>query len=211
MTISVIVGVVISLYHSKEANINNLLLNIPILCFCLGFVIYRGVKSQKHSFESIQLITDNETLTRLQFSKPSIIIRYDDITSIEKSNDGYLIIKSNNSNGKLIIPSQIENIIELEIILNNIIQVKSKPRYQLVNYKALGTIMMAIIMMICVYLSDNKIIVGISGLGIVVLMAYAFYQLRTNKSIDDKSKLTSWILLIVIASVIGILYDKLIS
>ena len=63
--------------------------------------------------------------------------------------------------------------------------------------------------MLCVYALNNKIIVGIAGVTLVVLMTWSFIKIRRSKNVDIKTKKSMWWILIVLASVIAVMFFKL--
>jgi hypothetical protein len=210
MALAIVGGIAITAYNLKDDDVNIWPFFIPIVCLSVGFGLYRGLRRQKASFESYQLIVDDEMLTRHQFNTQTIIMRYEDIITIEKISNGDFVVKANNYNSKLIIPAQVENYAELELLLNSIKTITPKPASSLLKYASLGATLMMVILMVCVYVSDNKIIVGTSGVFVAALMIYGFYEVQTNKNIDLKTKRSSWFIIIVLISMIAIVYHKLI-
>ena len=63
--------------------------------------------------------------------------------------------------------------------------------------------------MAAVYISKNKLIVGISGSIALLFMGYSFFKIQGSKNIDKKIKTTMWWLLVVCASIIAVMYFKL--
>ena len=64
-------------------------------------------------------------------------------------------------------------------------------------------------LMASVYLSTNKMIVGITGVILIAFLGYSFYEVRRNKNIDEKTKKGMWWLILVLFSIIGTMYFKL--
>jgi hypothetical protein len=60
-----------------------------------------------------------------------------------------------------------------------------------------------------VYLSNNKIVVGVSGIALTAFMVWAFYKIQTSQEIDGRIKRKSYWILLVIVSVSAIIYYKI--
>ena len=63
--------------------------------------------------------------------------------------------------------------------------------------------------MAAVYMSKDKIIVGVSGTVLVVVLGYSFFEVQRSKNVDSKTKKGMWWLILVIASIVGAMYYKL--
>jgi hypothetical protein len=64
-------------------------------------------------------------------------------------------------------------------------------------------------LMVIVYISTNKLLVGVSGLLLTIFLTWALLKLWANKNLDNKSKGRLWVALIVLASVIAVTILKL--
>ncbi|MFH6945596.1 hypothetical protein [Flavobacterium sp. FlaQc-50] len=182
---------------------------IPIFLFSLGYGLFIGLKRQKLLFESYKLVFLESTVTREQHNTPTINIQFDDIKSIIKNKNGSYTISGKTSIGNILIPSQIEDCENLEMLFSKIkpIEELSQPTFE-EKYTTLITVF-TLICMAVVYVSFDKILVGTCGLIVTILLIRSFFQIRKNKNIDNKTKRSSYYVLLVIASIIAVTIMKI--
>ena len=205
------VGITISTINSKqkEDDVNVLPIVIPIAVLALGFGLYRGVKRQKALFESYTLTITNNLVTREQLNTPTISIYFNDIREIAKHKNGSFTIKGKETVDLIGIPAQIDKYLQIEAALQHIkpIVVKDKVSF-MEKYQSLTGLLTAGLML-CVYTINNKIIVGMTGSALVALMVWSFIKIRSSKNVDSKTKRSVWWVVLVLASVIGVMVFKL--
>ncbi len=205
------VGITISTINSKqkENDVNVLPIVIPMAVLALGFGLYRGVNRQKALFESYTLTITNNLITREQLNTPTISIYFNDIKEIAKHKNGSITIKGKETVDLIGIPVQIDDYLQLETALQQIqpIVVKDKVSF-MEKYQSL-TGLVTVGLMLCVYTVNNKIIVALTGSVLVALMVWSFIKIRSSKNIDSKTKRSVWLVIIVLASVIAVMFFKL--
>lgn len=184
---------------------------IPIALGALVFGLFSGIKRQKKIFESYTLTIDNDGITRKQDNTPSITITTSEIREIIKYRNGSFLVKGNSPKDSIIIPSQIEERDKLEKILSEIKEISTKQNEALAkNFQGLLTLI-TLVLMGALYLSKNKMIVGISGTVLLSILGYSFFEIRRNKNIDNKSKKGIWALVLTTIAILGIMYYKLLG
>ncbi|WP_448698466.1 hypothetical protein ACFGVR_16625 [Mucilaginibacter sp. AW1-3] len=209
LPILLIACAIISLPHDKT-EVNVMPYTVGLLAVVLVYSVFRAVNRQKLMFESYVLkITDN-TLIREQLNMPITTITYTDIDQILKSKNGAIVIKATSSKNNIYIPAQIDNSAELEAILTRIkgftVKTGNTALKLYLNYAA---VLMSLVGMVCIYTVDNKIVVGISGAITIVMMIRGIYVIRTNKNIDEKTRRSLGLFIIVLLSIIATVYFKL--
>lgn len=207
-----IVGGIIICYvnmSKQESDMTVLLFIIPILLVSTIFGFNRAIKRQMEILESFVITIDDNTITREQYNTPTIIISNVDVSKIIKKSNGSFTIKGNSNVNVIGIPSQIDDYDKLEKLLSEIKQISTKSREAFLQ-KISGILsILTIGLMAAIYISKNKIIVGISGTILLVVLGYSFFELQRSKNIDRKTKNALWVLIPVTASIIGIMYLKL--
>jgi hypothetical protein len=148
-------------------------------------------------------------ITREQFNTPTISIYFNDIKEIVKAKNGNFVIKGTDPTDLIIVPAQIENYSEFETTLIQIkpIVIKSSNSF-LQKYSKVITVL-SLILIICVYTLSNKIIVTLSGITLVAIMLWSFYEVSRSKNIDAKTKRGMRWGVIVLASIIAVVIMKL--
>lgn len=195
--------------RNKAEDINTLPFIIPIILGAASFGIYRGIKKQAALFASYTLSISNNLIRREQLNTPAISIYYNDVKEILKNKNGSFTIKGKVTSDLIGIPAQIDNYAQLEATLQNIKTITIKEKEPLLQKfpGILGIIMLGL--MLCVYTVNNKIIVAVSGTIVTGLMLWSLLKIQHSKNVDHKTKRNSWLVLIVLISVIAITIFKL--
>lgn len=204
-------GLAISYFNTnvQQSDVNVFPFLIPMVLGTLIFGLYRGVNRQKEIFDSYILTLDGNSVTREQHNTPTITISKADLSEIIKNLNGSFTIKGNSSVNVIGIPAQIDNYEQLEKSLSAIGQISTKNSVPfLQKYPELLSIL-TIGLMAAVFISKDKIIVGVSGAFLLVVFGYSFFEVQRSKNIDSKTKRGMWLLILVTASIIGIMYYKL--
>lgn len=211
LLLAVIVGLVISSvnFKAKESDVNTLPFVIPIVLIALGFGVYRGLNRRKILLDSYILKITNNLIERQQINTTKISIYFNDISEITKGKDGSFTIKGKTSTDTILVPSQIENYNQLEQLLNTIKPIKEKVRESILQKQRSLISLLTLALMAVVFISKDKILVGISGIILTGLLSWSFYEIRISKNIDDKTKKSMWWVLLVLAVIIGITILKL--
>lgn len=204
-------GLAISNFNTNEqqSDVNVFPLVIPIVLGAIAYGLYLGVNRQKEIFDSYRLTLDNNGITREQHNTPTIAISNTDVSEIIKKSNGSFIIKGKSSVNVIGVPSQIEDYEKLEKSLSEIRQISTKSSGPfLQKFRGLLSIL-TIGLMAAVYMSKDKIVVGVSGTVLLVVLGYSFFEVQRSKNVDSKTKKGMWWLILVIASIVGAMYYKL--
>ena len=206
-------GLTISYFNSKSESldITFLLIIFPFILVLIGLGLFLGIKRQKDIFNSYTLTIEDENILKSQNLISDIKIHFKDIKEIIKNKDGSFVIKGKQSRDIIGIPVQLENIDELELTLSNIFEITLNDKKTLTQKFPWVLPLAVIVLMIIVYISENKILVGIAGITLVIGLVYSFVVTQRNKQIDRKTKRTMWLSLIVLFSIILVTYVKVID
>lgn len=193
----------------QQSNINVIPIIIPVLMGLLAFGLYRGLNRQKEIYESYKLTLVNNNIIREQLNTPTISIANEDVSEISKNSNGSITIKGNSALNVIVIPTQIDNYDKLEQLLADIKQISTKSSEPLLQKFSGMLSVITIALMATVYISEDKIIVGISGTVLLFVLGHSMYEVQRSKNIDKKSKRGTLWLILVIAAIISIMYFKL--
>jgi hypothetical protein len=204
-------GILMGLLNSghKEADTNILPFMIPFMLAVTGLGLYRGIKRQKKIIESYTLSVAADLIRREQFNTPAISIYVADIKEIIKHKNGSLSIKGKGTADLILIPAQIDNPLQLESTLQSFSTITVKEKESLLQKYPSLIGFITIGLMLCVYTLQNKIVVGITGTVLLCLMVWSFLKIQRNKSVDKKTKNGSWLIFLVLLSVIAVMMAKL--
>lgn len=200
-------GFVISHYNSNVQQSD--LFVIPLVLVVLVFGLRRGINRQREIFDSYVLTVDDNGIRREQHNTPTITISKADLSEITKNSNGSFTIKGNSSVNVIGVPAQIDDYERLERSLAEIRQISAKSSESLLQKFQLPLSMLTIGLMAAVYISKDKIIVGVSGTVLLVVLGYSFFEVQRNKNIDNKTKKGMWWLILVAASIAVVMYYKL--
>lgn len=201
--LAVSAGIFISQRNTPQSeDVNVLPFIIPIALCSVGYGVFVGIKRQKTLFDSYTLtITDTE-IKREQFNTPAISIPLGEIKEIVKNKNNSFTIKGTSPQDIIGIPAQIERHEDLEIILQSIdpIVVKQQVTF-LERYQGFAGLL-TIGLMLCVYVAQNKVVVALSGTALTIFLGWSLYAVQRNKSVDNKTRKSMWLVLLPMISVI---------
>ncbi len=206
-------GVGLAIYqfnnNGTSSDIKVFLLTIPIIIIALVFGFSIGIKRQKEVFESYCLSVKDNEITREQSNTQTITIPNYEVTSIIRNAKGIITVNGKSTFDTIIIPAQIENIQPLEQLLSQIQPIIDLDKIPLLEKYWIFYILLVLGLMAAVFVSKNKLVVGLSGTILLIFLGYSFYSMKKNKNIDNRTKKGMWGLIIVVLSVIGNMYLKL--
>tara|TARA_B100000676_G_scaffold308818_1_gene370647 strand:+ start:1571 stop:2293 length:723 start_codon:yes stop_codon:yes gene_type:complete len=203
-------GLAISHFNTngQSSDVNVLPFVIPIIIGAMAFGLRKGIKRQKSIFDSYELTIDNERIIRRQNLTPDIEIQFSQIKEISKNKNGSLTIKGENLNNSIGVPSQIENMIELESILSKLFKITTSDKQSFQQKYPWVLSILTIVLMMVVYIAKNRILVGFAGSSLTIGLIYSLVITQKSKHLDKKTKRGMWFTLIVLFSVIAITYLK---
>lgn len=204
-------GLAISHFNTdaQSSDSNTFFIIIPIMLGVIAFGVVKGINRQKRIFNSYKLIVNEERIVRHQEMTSDIEIPLNKIIKITKHKNGGFAIRGAKSNDLIVIPSQVENIEELELRLSQIAKITYGNEKTITQRFPWATPIIVVGLMITVYMSENKILVGISGVLLSIGLIYSLVFTQRSNHVDEKTKKGLWLILIVIFSVISIMYFKL--
>lgn len=210
LLISLIVGITITEFNSsKGTDINVLLFVIPVSLIALGIGVYRGLNRQKAILESYVLTVGESFITREQLNTPVIKIETSEVKQINKFHDGSFTLQGTTPSDLIIITRQIENYEQLESILTGLMPLTERTKQSVIEKFQSFTSLVTVGLMLCVFTVDNKVIVGLTGSALILIILWSFDQVRRSKNVDSKTKKNMWWLLLVLVSVVLVLIFKL--
>jgi hypothetical protein len=186
---------------------------VPIV-FMAGavcFGMFRGMRRVKKAYDSYELTISENLIAREQENTPTIAIYLTEVREIIKRRNKGFIVRGKTLNDMILIPAQIENYDQVEAALDKIKPVTTKGITTSALKLQVLLSLVAVGSMICVYSVENKIIVGTAAALFAAFYIYSFIQTQKSKNVDYKTKRIKWVLLLVVASVIGTAVMKLIN
>ncbi len=205
------VGLGISHFSSNmpQNNVNVWPFVIPIVLVALTAGTFTGVKRQKQIFESYTLTLNTESITREQYSTPSITIPKSEIKAIIKNANGSFTIKGNSMLNVIGVPAQIDNYDILERLLMETQTILVKDNVSLLQRFRLLLVLLPLGLMAVVCLSENRLVVGLSGIILLGLLGYSFFVIQKSGNVDRRIKRGIWFAILIVLSIIGTMYFKL--
>jgi hypothetical protein len=182
---------------------------IVLLSLVFVFALRRGINQQKENYYSYRLQINKDDLSRQQNGLSSITISFNDIIRITEGKLGDLHVKGRKATDTIAISPYIENYEQVKATLQGVqIIQKSENKNLLQKSPFIILPLVAVGAMIAVYISNNKIVVALSGSFLILMMGWGFYEIRTSPQIDARVRQSSWWLLIVLISILAIIYNK---
>ena len=205
-------GIAIVFFNAKDKEevFDALPFILPIFLFALCFGIFKGLKRQKTLFQSYNLIFLENNVIREQVNTPTINIPFSDIKSISKDKKGGYTIKGQSAVETIFIPAQIESFENLELLFSRIKPIEDFKQSSFGEKYRIPMILLTMGAMVVVFVSFNKILVGVCCLIVCSLLIRSFIQIIKDQNIDSKTKRIGYYLLLVLVSVVGVTIMKII-
>jgi len=206
-----IIGIAISQVNSKD-NENAMLvwiITIPLMVISVSIGFNRGMKRQRKLYESYLLSITSNLITREQFNTATVSIYFNEIQRVTKGKDGGFVIQGKESADIIIVPPQIEDIDMVEQFLNNISPISQNANSSFLQKNQVLVSIVVLGSMICTYTVTNKLIVFICGSITISFMLRTLYEIQKSKNYDRKIKRSSWWILMVVASLAGVMIIKI--
>ena len=194
---------------NQASNVNVFPYTMLLIIGIIAFSLFRSYKRQKVLFDSYTLTIDNESITREQYNTPTIRFSITDIRKITKTVKGAFVIQNTKTADYIVISADIEDKPELEMLLEKICEFTLNSPRPILRYLMIPLAIVMFVMMAILFASDNKILVGISGPLLTAFLVWSFIGILRNKNMDKKTKRSSYLVIIVILSVIGTTIAKL--
>ena len=205
-------GLGISFYQMRDIDQNIIFITLPIILVLvagsMSVGLYIGNKRQREVFEQYTLTIDKDGITREQYNTATISIPYHSINQISKNDNGSFTIRGT-AQDFISIPKQIESADKLEQTLAGIMPLTSSADIPFLQKYTTLISFVTIILYLGVYLSNDKMVVGIAGVLLIGVMGYSFYETQRSKNVDNTTKKTMWIVIFVGLSLLAVIVRKL--
>jgi len=206
------IGVLIGMRNVSSDNIFPMLvIMIPLWSLLTLLGSYHGMKRQKALLNSYILTFDGEFIIREGKNVPTIRHAYQDITEIIKNPHGSYLIKAKSMRDAIIVFRGIGQPQKLEQLLCQIRPITNPQPKTLNKYLAWSLVPGAMLLIVAVVLSNNKIIVALCGPVLAVIMVYSLLETQRSKQVDKKTKRGAWLILLPLLSIIWITVIKLLN
>jgi hypothetical protein len=204
-------GILVNTLNNKSEEKNNLSLYffVPFVLVAMAVGFFRMINRQKKLYGSYRIIIASDGITREQLNTPTISLSNIGITEIRKNKNGSFTVKGTMPGQIIFIPPQIENYNELEEALNRIMPINATASKSFLEKYRVLLSLANLSLLVTFYVVQNKIVTAVCGAIVVLYMSYAFYLIQTSKNVDYRTKRSSWIVLLVLFSVIGTMLFKL--
>ena len=207
------VGLGLSFYQTADSGVALIVIPITItialISVAIGLKI--GLKRLKDIFDSFVLEINEQGITRKQYNTDDIFIPIGEIETINKNTDGGYTVVGRSSQNNIIIPKQMEDPDKLEAALAGVMPLTS---HQVIPFLQKYRNLVGIVTMVLyvgVYLAHDKILLGTCAILLFSLLGYSFFEIQRNKNVDNTTKKTMWIIVLVGLSMLWNIYNKLIQ
>ena len=195
--------------NNRGNDVNVLPFVIPMALVAMSVGLFLGIKRQKALFESYILTIDENTITRQQDNTPTVSIQKDAISDIIKNVNGSITIKGKDSRDIIGVPAQIENRSELETHLRAFKDITVKSSEHILQKLIIPLVLIVVGLLAIVNISTHKLLVGVSGTLLLVILIASFIQTQRSKNVDSKTKRSMYFLIFVLINIVGQMYLKL--
>jgi hypothetical protein len=180
----------------------------PLVTLIVIFTSIISIKKQIKILQSYELKINDGSISREQDNTQTISIPFTDIKLVKITRNGNIVIQGNNKYDTIMVYKNTTDYDELLSHLTSLEGVATKTNQQLVPKNKIPFIIASAFLPIIIYSSYNKMLVGISGLLLAVLMTYSTIEVYKIKNIDDKTKQIMWAMPLILIVTIAITIYK---
>ncbi|MFC4818535.1 MULTISPECIES: hypothetical protein [unclassified Flavobacterium] len=211
MGLSSCIALVILYINRDNQNDNFLFYVLPLVVMGYTFInsITKNLKKQKEALLSYVLTVDADYVLREQKDTPAIRIPKSEIQEIIKYSNGSFVIKGTSTAQSIVVVTQIEKKELVAQLLAELHPLSEKKQLPFMERYGMRLSFLIMAMMLGVYACDDKAIVSICGAVLLVVNGYAFYQIQRNQNLSPKVRTASWLILVVMVSIAGVMFLKL--
>ncbi|HVI43473.1 MAG TPA: hypothetical protein VM802_01330 [Chitinophaga sp.] len=211
IVMSAAAGLTILLWYVPGNNATELMITVALVVMVLIIRLYMSTGSQQRLLASYTVTISDDAITREQYNTPPLSFNFIEILQIAKDKDGNIFIRGMEKSDVMVIPSEIERYEELESILQRIKPFADRDiKTPAEKYRYVGSILLLVLMM-AVYLSGNKIIVGSSAILLTALLIWQLIQVQRNRNAQEHVKRRYWVILLVMLAIIAIAVIKIVK
>jgi hypothetical protein len=210
--ISAVVAIIVLIIvysQGKEGEFTTLPYILPVFVAFITFSIFRGLRKQRRLLLSYSVTISDSDITREQYNTPPMTINFMEIKEIVKTRKGSYMIKGRAKTDVIYIPYIIDDAAALEDELGKFAPIAPHAKEKQQRGFKLALALLAIAGFLTLLLTNDKLLICISGVVAIGAFIYRFIELVTNKSIPTNLKRRSWIYLGIVVFVIYTMYTKI--
>ena len=175
----------------------------------IAFSFWNTIKKQKAVYNSYLLTVGDNYIQKEQDTLNTNRISFNEIQRIEEDVYGNLFVWGPVNQNVVAVSANIDGYLEVKGLLHSFKPISVRKESALLHKYSWFVLFIPCGLMIAVYLSNNKIVVAATGVPLIAILLWGFYKVRTNPYFTSKSKRSTWLIPIVLISLIVIIYYKL--
>jgi hypothetical protein len=185
-------------------------LSIGFFTIFVCISIFRTLGKQKKFLQSFRITIEDNVITREQLNTEELTIYFHEVKEVTKSKAGSLFIRGLEKTDIIGIPPEIENKEALEAILSGLKPIMPRSKDAVRKQKLAPLISLAFLaLLVTVFVSTNKILVGIAAVLVIAGMIWFLTLIRKSKNTDRNTKNRVWIYFVFIAAILVITFLKI--
>lgn len=201
------VGFAASYFNTSNTAIDVSIWDIaPLFLFIItgvmAFSTFISIRRQRRIWNSYLLSVNYYTIKRTAENTPPISLHRNDITEIMELPNGDIWVKSTKNTDQIYIHHAIEERETLLEFLNDFKPIQQQKASKSHQKSILVTLGAAALMFTFFIIQIPTIKIPL-GIVLSALLLWSFYEVQRNKNIDRKTKMSSYLIFLVLFSVIG--------
>jgi hypothetical protein len=201
------------LQNREEAGENAPMVTLFIIPFfgVLGIYSVRKVLTQQiNMYLSFTVTLEHDRVTRHIDGWPTLTIPHASLKRIEEQPDGTLVLHGEGPQNVIGISKYMVDRDTLRERLAQLHPISTVPAKAHSQLWSLGSGILVFVLIAATYVSENKLVVMVCGSLGLLFMLGSFGVIQWSKHVDLKSKRSSWLILLVVPSLVYLMYHKLI-
>lgn len=185
--------VLVAVLYMNSANNSTSITTFFIIVILIAVVlltisIQRGLKNQKESLLSYELVISDNSIVKKQLSLPTIEIEYSDIITIEEITYKGLIIKTKDKYKVIGIPYYLIGYEEVKNTLSQYADIKKSTTPSLIKTSQYVLPILVVLALIIIIKSNNKYLVLPFGTAYILLSLWFIIEIFRNTQLNSKLK-----------------------
>lgn len=188
LSLLVLVAVLYMNSANNSTSITTFFIIVILIAVVLTISIQRGLKNQKESLLSYELVISDNSIVKKQLSLPTIEIEYSDIITIEEITYKGLIIKTKDKYKVIGIPYYLIDYEEVKNTLSQYADIKKSTTPSLIKTSQYVLPILVVLALIIIIKSNNKYLVLPFGTAYILLSLWFIIEIFRNTQLNSKLK-----------------------
>jgi hypothetical protein len=186
------------------------LVTVPVFALIMIYSVRKVLTQQTSMYVSFTVTLEPDRVTRHIEGFPPLSITHASLKRIEERPDGTLILHGEGKQNVIGISKYMVDLPTLRERLAQLQPIASVPAARSSQLWVIGAALLGVVALAATFVSDNKLVVALCGSLTLILLIGSFIVIQWSKHLDRRSKRRSWVIFLVLFSLVSVMYQKLV-